>query len=68
MEKRELHEAPNPILKTVHEESNSPLSSNISTSAPPLEERKVTFDFGDSDDGDQKDCKESETNNGKPAS
>lgn len=63
MEKRELHEAPNPILKTVPEESNSPLSSNVTTSAPPLEERKVTFDFGDSDDGDQKDCKESETNN-----
>ncbi|XP_065146538.1 sodium-dependent phosphate transporter 1-B [Paramisgurnus dabryanus] len=63
MEKRELHEAPNPILKTVPEESNSPLSSNVVPSTPPIEERKVTFDFGDSDDGDQKDCKGSEINN-----
>ncbi|XP_050977185.1 sodium-dependent phosphate transporter 1-B isoform X2 [Labeo rohita] len=60
MEKRELHEVHSPILKPVPEESNA-LSSN-SPSAPTLsEERRVTFDIGDSDDADQKDCKESET-------
>uniref|UniRef100_A0A8C1HAF2 Phosphate transporter n=1 Tax=Cyprinus carpio carpio TaxID=630221 RepID=A0A8C1HAF2_CYPCA len=60
MEKRELHEAHSPILKPVPEESSampyfSPLAHPLS------EERRVTFDFGDSDDADQKDCKESET-------
>lgn len=64
MEKRELHEVHSPILKPVPEESNA-LSSN-SPSAPTLsEERRVTFDIGDSDDADQKDCKESETGSGK---
>ncbi|XP_016340822.1 sodium-dependent phosphate transporter 1-B-like isoform X1 [Sinocyclocheilus anshuiensis] len=65
MEKRELHEAHGPILKPVPEESSA-LSSNI-PSAPPLsEERRVTFDIGDSDDADQKDCKESETDSAAP--
>ncbi|XP_059400424.1 sodium-dependent phosphate transporter 1-B-like isoform X1 [Carassius carassius] len=60
MEKRELHEAHSPILKPVPEEYSA-LPSNI-PSAPPLsEDRKVTFDIGDTDDADQKDCKESET-------
>lgn len=64
MEKRELHEAHSPILKPVPEESSA--LSSITPSAPPLpEERKVTFNIGDSDDPDQKDCKESETGNGK---
>ncbi|XP_073685167.1 sodium-dependent phosphate transporter 1-B [Garra rufa] len=58
MEKRELHEAHSPILKPVPEESSA-LSSN--TPSAPSEERRVTFDIGDSDDADQKDCKESET-------
>ncbi|XP_016093833.1 sodium-dependent phosphate transporter 1-B isoform X1 [Sinocyclocheilus grahami] len=65
MEKRELHEAHSPILKPVPEESSA-LSSNI-PSAPPLsEERRVTFDIGDSDDADQKDYKESETDSAAP--
>ncbi|XP_016374368.1 sodium-dependent phosphate transporter 1-B isoform X1 [Sinocyclocheilus rhinocerous] len=65
MEKRELHEAHSPILKPVPEESSA-LSSNI-PSAPPLsEERRVTFDIGDSDDADQKDCKESDTDSAAP--
>uniref|UniRef100_A0A671TCS2 Phosphate transporter n=2 Tax=Sinocyclocheilus anshuiensis TaxID=1608454 RepID=A0A671TCS2_9TELE len=60
MEKRELHEAHSPILKPVPEESSA--MPSITPSAPPLsEERRVTFDIGDSDDADQKDCKESET-------
>lgn len=63
MEKKELHEA-NPILKPVPEESSVALSSN--TSPPSVhEERRVTFDIGDADDADHKDCKESETSNGK---
>ncbi|XP_067289819.1 sodium-dependent phosphate transporter 1-B isoform X1 [Pseudorasbora parva] len=65
MEKRELHEAHNPILKPVPEESSA-LSSNTPSSPPPSEERRVTFDIGDSDDADQKDCKESETGNAAP--
>lgn len=64
MEKRELHEAHSPILKPVPEESSA-LSSNTPSSPPPSEERKVSFNIGDSDDPDQKDCKESETGNGK---
>uniref|UniRef100_A0A673H847 Phosphate transporter n=1 Tax=Sinocyclocheilus rhinocerous TaxID=307959 RepID=A0A673H847_9TELE len=60
MEKRELHEAHSPILKPVSEESSA--MPSITPSAPPFsEERRVTFDIGDSDDADQKDCKESET-------
>lgn len=65
MEKRELHEAHSPILKPVPEESSalsSNTSSNTPSSPPPSEERKVTFNIGDSDDPDQK---ESETGNGK---
>ncbi|XP_043105902.1 sodium-dependent phosphate transporter 1-B isoform X2 [Puntigrus tetrazona] len=62
MEKRELHEAHSPILKPVPEENLSSAMPPITPSAPPLsEERRVTFDIGDSDDSDQKDCKESET-------
>ncbi|XP_056109243.1 sodium-dependent phosphate transporter 1-B [Rhinichthys klamathensis goyatoka] len=64
MEKRELHEAHSPILKPVPEESSalsSNTASNPPSSPPPSEERKVTFNIGDSDDPDQKDCKESET-------
>uniref|UniRef100_A0A9J8CWK5 Phosphate transporter n=2 Tax=Cyprinus carpio TaxID=7962 RepID=A0A9J8CWK5_CYPCA len=59
MEKRELQEAHSPILKPVPEESSA--MPSITPSAPPLsEERRVTFDIGDLDDADQKDCKESE--------
>ncbi|KAI7793062.1 sodium-dependent phosphate transporter 1-B [Triplophysa rosa] len=62
MEKSELLDAHNPILKPVPEESSVALSSN--TSPPPAhEERRVTFDIGDTDDADHKDCKESETSN-----
>lgn len=64
MEKRELHDAPSAILKPVPEESSA--LSSVTPSAPPApEERRVTFDIGDSDDTDQKDCKESETENGE---
>lgn len=60
MEKRELHEAHSPILKPVPEESSA--MPSITPPVPPLsEERRVTFDIGDSDDADQKDCKELET-------
>ncbi|XP_059395736.1 sodium-dependent phosphate transporter 1-B isoform X2 [Carassius carassius] len=59
MEKRELHEVHSPILKPVPEESSA--MPSITPLAPPLsEERRVTFDIGDSDDADQKDCRESE--------
>ncbi|XP_016120707.1 sodium-dependent phosphate transporter 1-B-like, partial [Sinocyclocheilus grahami] len=65
MEKRELHEAHSPILKPVPEESSA--MPSITPSAPPLsEERRVTFDIGDSDDADQKDCKESELGSAAP--
>lgn len=64
MEKNELHDAHNPILKPVPEESSVVLSSN--TSPPPAhEDRRVTFDIGDADDADHKDFKETETSNGK---
>lgn len=65
MEKRELHEPQNPILKPVPEETSVALSSNTSPS-PAHEERRVTFNIGDTDDADHKDCKESETSNGEP--
>lgn len=59
MEKRD-----SPILKPVPEESSA--MPSITPSAPPFsEERRVTFDIGDSDDGDQKDCKESEMGSGE---
>ncbi|XP_051973308.1 sodium-dependent phosphate transporter 1-B [Xyrauchen texanus] len=61
MEKRELNEVHSPILKPVPEESLAPLPTSP---PPPSEERRVTFNIGDSDDADQKDCKESETVNG----
>ncbi|XP_028827211.1 sodium-dependent phosphate transporter 1-B [Denticeps clupeoides] len=59
MEKREVH---SPILKTVPEEvpadpTNPPLPP------PPSEERHVTFDIGDSEEADPKDCKELDTSN-----
>ncbi len=64
MEKRELHEAHSPILKPVPEESSA--MPSITPPVPPLsEERRVTFDIGDSDDADQKDCKELETGSGE---
>ncbi|KAA0703831.1 Sodium-dependent phosphate transporter 1-B [Triplophysa tibetana] len=62
MEKNELHDAHNPILKPVPEESSVVLSSN--TSPPPThEDRRVTFDIGDTDDTDHKDLNETETSN-----
>uniref|UniRef100_A0A8C7V7Z7 Phosphate transporter n=1 Tax=Oncorhynchus mykiss TaxID=8022 RepID=A0A8C7V7Z7_ONCMY len=67
MDKRELREEPVPctILKPVPEEPPSPPSpvDPDSPSQLPQEERRVTFDIGDSDDGDNKEGKESE--NGK---
>uniref|UniRef100_A0A8C8ID75 Phosphate transporter n=1 Tax=Oncorhynchus tshawytscha TaxID=74940 RepID=A0A8C8ID75_ONCTS len=67
MDKRELREEPVPctILKPVPEEPPSP-PSPIDPDSPsqlPQEERRVTFDIGDSDDGDNNEGKESE--NGK---
>ncbi|XP_059395735.1 sodium-dependent phosphate transporter 1-B isoform X1 [Carassius carassius] len=65
MEKRELHEVHSPILKPVPEESSA--MPSITPLAPPLsEERRVTFDIGDSDDADQKDCRESEMDSAAP--
>ncbi|XP_055792556.1 sodium-dependent phosphate transporter 1-B-like [Salvelinus fontinalis] len=75
MDKRELREEPVPctILKPVPEEPPSPPSpvdpespfpaDPDSPSQLPQEERRVTFDIGDSDDGDNKECKESENGN-----
>ncbi|XP_041915628.1 sodium-dependent phosphate transporter 1-B [Alosa sapidissima] len=54
MEKREL--ATCPILKAVPEEPATPVQA-----PPPAEERRVTFNIGDSDDPDYKD-KDVETN------
>lgn len=75
MDKRELREEPVPctILKPVPEEPPSPPSTvdpdtpypedPDSPSQLPQEERRVTFDIGDSDDGDNKEGKESENGN-----
>ncbi|TRY68029.1 hypothetical protein DNTS_003621, partial [Danionella cerebrum] len=60
--KRELHETHSPILKPVPEESGA-LSCNTHSPLPVSEERRVTFDIGDSDDVDQKDSKDSESGN-----
>ncbi|CAL8321458.1 unnamed protein product [Lota lota] len=50
MEKRELSEPQCPILK----QSTTPPAANESDSAQPaVEERRVAFDIGDSDDGDK---------------
>ncbi|KAL7846879.1 hypothetical protein SRHO_G00218590 [Serrasalmus rhombeus] len=61
MEKREVVEAHCPILKTVPEEPMSTLASNNPQPVPPPEERRVTFDIGDSDDAE---TRETETSNG----
>lgn len=53
MEKREMVEAHCPILKSVPE-NTSTLISNTPQSAAHCEERRVTFDIGDSDDAEPK--------------
>ncbi|KAI5622613.1 sodium-dependent phosphate transporter 1-B [Silurus asotus] len=57
MEKREMGEAHCPILKNVPEVP----TSTLTPSAPSCEERRVTFDIGDSDDFEPK---EGEISNG----
>lgn len=59
MEKRELQEAHCPILKQTAKETSAPTVPAINqTSAsepqPAPEERKVTFDIGESDEGENK--------------
>ncbi|KAM6986883.1 sodium-dependent phosphate transporter 1-B [Aplochiton taeniatus] len=59
MDKRELREVHCPILQPVPEESTIPPSppDTQNPPAPPIpapEERRVTFDIGDCDDGDNK--------------
>ncbi|KAB5543773.1 hypothetical protein PHYPO_G00083480 [Pangasianodon hypophthalmus] len=61
MEKREMVEAHCPILKSVPEETTSTLTASAPQSAAPCEERRVTFDIGDSDDAEPK---EGEISNG----
>lgn len=65
MEKREVVDAHIPILKTVPEESASTQTSNTPQPAPSSEERRVTFDIGDSDEAE---TKETETSNGNAES
>ncbi|KAG7322902.1 hypothetical protein KOW79_014248 [Hemibagrus wyckioides] len=60
MEKREMVEAHCPILKSVPE-NTSTLTSSTPQSAAHCEERRVTFDIGDSDDAEPK---EGEIGNG----
>ncbi|XP_078480578.1 sodium-dependent phosphate transporter 1 [Lampetra planeri] len=64
MEKRELSEAHCPILKQTAKDESTPAAPAVSPnpSAPPQvapEERRVAFDIGDSDDGDNKERKTS---------
>lgn len=56
-----MAEAHCPILKSVPEETTSTLSSSAPQTAAPCEERRVTFDIGDSDDAEPK---EGEVSNG----
>lgn len=64
MEKREL--ATCPILKAVPEEP--PMVPDTPVQAPPpAEERRVTFNIGDSDDADTKEM-ETNANNGESPS
>lgn len=61
MEKREMVDAHSPILKSVPEETTSALTSNTPQSAASCEDRRVTFDIGDSDETESK---EGEVSNG----
>lgn len=61
MEKREMAEAQCPILKSTPEVTTSALTSSASQTAAPCEERRVTFDIGESDDAESK---EGEISNG----
>lgn len=61
MEKREMTEAHCPILKPVPLETTSTLPPTAPQMAAPCEERRVTFDIGDSDDAEPK---EGEVSNG----
>lgn len=59
MEKRELGEAHGPILKQTAKETSAPtvpaVNQNSSSEPQPApEERRVSFDIGDSDDGENK--------------
>uniref|UniRef100_A0A3Q3A9E7 Phosphate transporter n=1 Tax=Kryptolebias marmoratus TaxID=37003 RepID=A0A3Q3A9E7_KRYMA len=62
MEKRELKEAHCPILKQTAKETSAPTAPAINPNSSPEpqaapEERKVTFDIGDSDEGENKERK-----------
>ncbi|XP_076876449.1 sodium-dependent phosphate transporter 1-B isoform X2 [Brachyhypopomus gauderio] len=54
MEKKDITEAHCPILKTVPEEATATLALQHNQGAPPPEERRVTFDIGDSEDAEPK--------------
>lgn len=62
MEKREMVEAHCPILKPVPEENASTQTSNNPPPAAPSEERRVTFDIGDSDEAEAKESETSHSN------
>uniref|UniRef100_W5LIU4 Phosphate transporter n=1 Tax=Astyanax mexicanus TaxID=7994 RepID=W5LIU4_ASTMX len=63
MEKREMVEAHCPILKPVPEENASTqTSNNPQPAAAVVEERRVTFDIGDSDEAEAKENETSHSN------
>lgn len=61
MEKREMTETHSPILKSVPLETTPTPSPSAPPMPAPCEERRVTFDIGDSDDAEPK---EGEISNG----